>query len=139
MERIELLIPAIFTTLLLSANCCKNKDNCHDTIFIKNSSDKAIYFDKSYRYPDTIPHNDGVVSEPSIYRVEKSSEKQSITRGCYEGKMNSSYPKIMFFIYDAQILENTPWDTIAKKNMVLKRYDLSLEDLQRMNWTITYP
>ena len=45
----------------------------------------------------------------------------------------------MYFIYDACILETTPWDTIKAKYIVLKRYDLSLQDLQQMNWTITYP
>jgi hypothetical protein len=43
------------------------------------------------------------------------------------------------FIFDAQVLENTPWDTVKAKYIILKRYDLSLDDLNKLNWTITYP
>ena len=125
--------------VLLFTISCIDKENCHDNIYIKNNSDKAIYFDKSYVYPDTTLRDDGLIQDPTNYKVEKYSENRSVTRGCYEGIMQSSYPIIMFFIYDAETLETTPWDTVAKNHLVLKRYDLSLADLERLNWTITYP
>jgi len=39
---------------------------------------------------------------------------------------------------DANTLETTSWDTIKLNYKVLKRYDLSFQDLEKMNWTITY-
>ncbi len=45
----------------------------------------------------------------------------------------------MYFIYDAQTLETTPWDTVVKKYMILKRHDLTKKDLDSMGWKITYP
>lgn len=139
MRQLKIIISIVIGTVLLSANCCTDKENCHDTIFVKNNSNKAIYFDRSYVYPDTILRDDGLIKDPYIFKIDEFSEKRSVTRGCYEGIMQSSYPIIMFFIYDAQTLETTPWDTVAKNHLVLKRYDLSLGDLQKMNWTITYP
>lgn len=60
--------------------------------------------------------------------------------GCFEGAINAN-PEgiIMYFIYDANTLETVPWDMVVKNYLILKRYDLSLEDLQGMDWTITYP
>jgi len=34
---------------------------------------------------------------------------------------------------------NEPCDTIRKYVPILHRYQLTLEDLQRMNWTVVYP
>ena len=45
----------------------------------------------------------------------------------------------MIYVFDANILNTIPWDTIRKYDMYLKRYDLSLQDLKNSNWTITYP
>jgi len=45
----------------------------------------------------------------------------------------------MVFVFDANIVENTPWDTIRKNYLILKRYDLSYDDIVSLNWIITYP
>ena len=45
----------------------------------------------------------------------------------------------MIYIFDAGVLESTPWSTVVNDYMVLKRFDLSLQNLQKMDWTITYP
>ena len=44
-----------------------------------------------------------------------------------------------FIIVSDSIYENIPCDTISKYNMVLHRYQLRLEDLQRMDWKVYYP
>lgn len=46
---------------------------------------------------------------------------------------------LMVYVFDAETLEITPWDTVKANYMVLKRYDLSLEDLKKSDFTITYP
>ncbi|MDL2231022.1 hypothetical protein LJB75_01225 [Bacteroidales bacterium OttesenSCG-928-L19] len=48
-------------------------------------------------------------------------------------------PYIQFLIVNDSIYRNIPCDTIRKYNMVLHRYQLTLEDLQRMNWVVNYP
>jgi hypothetical protein len=45
----------------------------------------------------------------------------------------------MVFVFNAGLLETIPWDTIKANYLVMKRYDLSLPDLEEMDWTITYP
>jgi len=46
---------------------------------------------------------------------------------------------MMVYVFDAHVIETTAWDSVKANYLVLKRYDLSLDDLKRMNWTITYP
>jgi hypothetical protein len=46
---------------------------------------------------------------------------------------------LMIFIFDAEVIETEEWSDVVHSYKVLKRYDLSLADLKRMNWTITYP
>ncbi len=48
-------------------------------------------------------------------------------------------PYVQFLIMDAEIFNhylNQPCDTILKNVPILYRYQLTLEDLQRMNWTV---
>ena len=43
------------------------------------------------------------------------------------------------FVLSKIVWETTTCDTIEKYNMILKRIDLSLLDLQNKNWVIKYP
>ena len=46
---------------------------------------------------------------------------------------------MQIYIFDALVIEQTPWDTIVKYNKVLKRYQFTQTDLEKMNWEIKYP
>lgn len=126
--------------MFISATCTKNSETCHTEVTILNNSDSDIYFGLSLRYPDTLILYPNPASAGDYYKVEKHSRKKDIDDECIENifEENSS-GTLMYYIYDAQTLETVPWDSVVKKYMILKRYELSLDDLQRMNWTITYP
>lgn len=42
----------------------------------------------------------------------------------------------MIFIMDAELLESKETHI---HDIIIQRYDLSLQDLQQINWTLTYP
>lgn len=42
------------------------------------------------------------------------------------------------FLLDKDTLLNVPWERIVDEDLVLEKYDLSLEDLESMNRTIEY-
>jgi len=58
------------------------------------------------------------------------------TEGIGEFNLNQT---TLVFIFDAHTIETTPWDSIVKHYMVLKRYQLTKSDMEKMNWIITYP
>jgi len=61
--------------------------------------------------------------------------------GCYENifRRSSWSDTVFVYVFNAATVERNPWSVIARDYLVLQRYDLTLEDLQRLNWRITYP
>jgi hypothetical protein len=45
----------------------------------------------------------------------------------------------MIFIFDGTTMDNTDWEVVKKDYLILQRYDLSLQDFQKLNWKIYYP
>jgi hypothetical protein len=37
------------------------------------------------------------------------------------------------FIYDVNTVKNTPWDSVVARYLVLKRYDLTIDGIKKMN------
>lgn len=46
---------------------------------------------------------------------------------------------ISIFLFDEEIVETVPWETVVKEYLVLQRYDLSIEDFKRLDNDIHYP
>ena len=132
------------TPFLLSLTCGKDGD-CHKIISFVNNSTQSVYVDEILsRWPDTnlYSYDSNPIYDSFSYKINANQRSNGALQlsACYEGVMSS--PKsdtIMVYVFDAQVLETTPWDTVTANNMYLKRYDLSLQDLQNSNWTITYP
>lgn len=141
MKNIILLLNII--PLLISCNAT-NTASCHKIITVVNKTNKTIYIDASESYPET-DFTKLIVDplfNPQTTKVEANTTSQNVlpTYGnCYE----AMYPNIksgimMVFVFDGSTLETQGWDYIKANNLVLKRYDLTLKDLENMNWTITY-
>ena len=47
--------------------------------------------------------------------------------------------KISYVFFDAKILETIPFDTVFKYNMMLGSKIFTKEQLDSLDWTITYP
>jgi hypothetical protein len=71
--------------------------------------------------------------------IKSNSKKEFKSNWIYSLTYNGDSGIMHGFIFDKQTVVEQPWDTIVENNLVLKRYDLSLQDLESMNWTITYP
>lgn len=119
--------------LVLTATTC-SKEKRYQSIYIRNNSTKTIYFSVSQLYPDTTLK---MVNSPKslLSRKVVPNEKGSIF--AYATIGNSGIGQI--FIFDSDIFETEPWDSIVSNYMVLKRYQFNQLDLEKINWTITYP
>jgi hypothetical protein len=132
----------LLVTLMLSlASACGDgeSDNCHKKIQFGNDSKAEIYIAGSFSYPDTSIrlHSSNVRDKIGIAKIEKVLWG----RDCFEYHFANPYFRdtLMIFIFDAQVFENTLWDNVVKDYMIKKRYDVSLQDLQNLDWTLTYP
>jgi hypothetical protein len=146
MKMVNARIILLLTSVLFLGSTCNEKQTCHKTILIVNNSDKDIYVQGETHYPDTLyfGHYSGLTSNPDIYKILAKSEgsRPLQKRDCLEDVFNYGVEipsgVLMVYVFDAEVLETVPWSTVVNDYMVLKRYDLSLADLQRMNWTIIY-
>ena len=132
----------VFSTIILLANCCENMMEKWFYIRVANISQKAIMVTAGYErflmnaYPDTTLPS----SEPDLYKIEPN--KQINLRSGFEWeKVIEEMPldTLSIYVFDADTLNTYDWIQVKEGYKVLKRYDLSLDDLRKMNWTITYP
>ena len=132
----------LFFALILFFHACKDVFSKYDNrMKIKNNSSIDVFFIESYQYPDTSINTSNPGGDKLNHLVTAGTEKVNRSSSSWEYIFSSDLPSdtLVMFIFDSHTLENTPWDTVRKNYLILKRYDLSYDDLVKMDWTITYP
>jgi hypothetical protein len=130
------IITIIYLWLLCINISCEN-EHCHKHIAFKNNADIDVYIKFTY---DTLGFYI-LFSNPlgdEMCKVKPHTKNTSVLwqRSCYESYIKNY---IRIYIFDANVLATVPWNIIGQYNMVLQCYDLTKEDLQRLNWEVTYP
>ena len=137
---------ATIILILVLNNAC---DFLEDTFFekwypldIQNNYNKEIFVsigcDRfwSTSYPDTIlPSTKPYlisVSPNDYVEIDSGKKWEDIAKKQPEGKLS-------IYFFDSDTIEFYDWAQIKEGNKVMKRIDVSAEDLINMNWTITYP
>lgn len=128
----------IFFSLLCISSTCRKTKNCHYSIYIKNSSAIPVLVDAEVRYQrlDTnilCPFYGGRID---IIQPKDSVEKN--VRDCYEKEIRNGSTFDVFVIDIKNYDLNTPCDTIKKNCKVLFKKQYTLEDLEKINFTIEY-
>jgi hypothetical protein len=124
---------ALFISLSLLLMGCP-KDDVHRYIYFHNNSNKTIYYGLSYAYPDT--NLNSISQKPgygSVAHKVQSGEETTLPAAGFA--YNST---MQLFLFDAELIESNPWDSIVIHNMILKRYQYTETDMQMCNWTISY-
>jgi hypothetical protein len=132
----------IITFLFLLTGCLDKIMESKDSIEVINKSNKDIQVTagcSKYRmnsYPDTILST----SNPSLLIV-RSNDYNYLDHSKEWSKVISELPSdtLSVYIFDSDTINAYEWSEIAAGYKILKRYDLSVQDLDSMNWTITYP
>lgn len=123
--------------LLSASTCIKDGDDCHSSISIKNNSSIEIVAAIRIKNADGNCRLDGKKIEVN------DSYKYYPFIGCIENSLKGNNPTLEVYIVDPEKY-NSPnayydCDSIEIKNTVLKHYVLTLDDLIRSDFTITYP
>lgn len=152
---IKIKVYAILLVTILALGGCKfgDPDIHNNYIVFRNNTDRDIYIAESWIYPDTVHlKHIFVLDHPDVYKIaaHHTNEKalnHDISCNYFYGHGATSMPyyenmfarlndTMMVYVFDAEILENTRrYDNDA----VLQRIYLSLDDLKRMHWVISYP
>src|SRR5688572_20755122 len=123
---------------------CSN--SCEDfyAVTIENHSDQHIKFYVTmpwshFQYPDTL------LPAQEIHPIELLPSKST---HYYTGLPGPPWEEIFkrlpadtlsIYIFDADTLSAHPWNVIRSQYNILKRYDLSLQDLQSLDFVVMYP
>lgn len=128
--------------LISFVQCKKESDDCHFFITINNNSNQTVLFARYQGLLDTAmcgigshPTEDVISSLGSIkYRpyphpdcIESVLKLDRITEPLLIVDPNNYNPSIV------------PCEELEERNTILRTYILTLEDLERMNYTINYP
>ncbi|HDR50439.1 MAG TPA: hypothetical protein ENN90_02295 [Mariniphaga anaerophila] len=119
--------------LLLKA--CEAPDVQH-YFKINNNANHTISYYVGESYPDTLI----VQTKPILKTVQSNSSFKESDWGTWDERFSQiEGDTLSVFIFHTDTLNKYTWEEVREGYMILKRYDLSLEDLKQNNWTITYP
>ncbi len=138
------VIIIIMTFICLCFCACPNDDG-HPYIKILNKSDKMILFQEIADWTDFSFYCDYRVT-PFLYRIPSDSfylhKAPKDWKDLYWEEYLAKGKTTSIFVVDADTYFKyweEPCDTIRKYVPILHLYQLKLEDLERMNWTVVYP
>lgn len=119
-----------------------NATPCHKIVTVVNKTNKEIYlsdfYDNSKISVEKITVNP-LTGWSKVLANETSTAALYYGDTCFEHLLYPINEGIMtVFIFDVSTLETKGWDYIKANDLFIKRYDLTLKDLNNMNWTITY-
>ena len=132
----------VIVSLVLFVTGCweyKNTPSNHQILRICNHSDMAIYFSQG-NCEGGIFDNYDISATPQMFKIYAHECKNEYSPS-FEVDMEywCKELKISYVFFDAKILETIPFDTVFKYNMMLGSKIFTKEQLDSLDWTITYP
>ena len=132
----------VIVSLVLFVTGCweyKNTPSNHQILRICNHSDMDIYFSQG-NCEGGIFDNYDISATPQMFKIYAYECKNEYSPS-FEVDMEywCKELKISYVFFDAKILETIPFDTVFKHNMMLGSKIFTKEQLDSLDWTITYP
>lgn len=140
----------VLTSLIFALHACYEEPICHNSTRLRNNSTERIFVqtkkmkDNSDTLlgstPDFVLELGYEITNWDVCLILPGHTKWIIPTSCYEYSMNDNsrnYYSVM--ILDWPTISGNPWDTIRKHDMILKRYVVNLEYLEKNSYTLTFP
>jgi hypothetical protein len=142
MKFLKLFTVLLFPTIFIMSCCCIRLMERWDGIKIQNNTDKIILVSAGcekyglFSYPDTTMP----LSKPSLLSVFSKDYNYLRSSIKWEEIVNEQpEKKLSIYFFNSDTINFYEWSEIKKGYKIMKRIDLSVEELNVMNWTITYP
>ena len=133
-------ITLVFLILLLTG--CPEDKYPGTVLGVQNNSSSAVYFWYSSDY--TIHHFPDI-SLPEAKPLYFTSVAANSGAGMGEDDPDwidiySQLPdgKFTVFVFSKDVVDNTPWETVRDDYLILERFDVTLEELKALDYTLTY-
>jgi hypothetical protein len=143
MKTTQAALLLVLSFFLLSLTCTKSYKYPCPELQLDNQTDKPLYVLFSFDYPDTslnFQHPLTNIYTNKIAAHSKAPINVYNVRNCLESYFDMySVDKISIFVFDAVLVDTTPWNKIRQNYQVMKRYDLAKDEIGNNNYTITLP
>jgi hypothetical protein len=123
--------------LLLFSQCCFNGYDGGRYIDFYNNSGKPIYHYIPREYDIFYPDTSLPEKKPNLYKINR---EWHISLNLSENQIFKNLSDTLsIFFFDPDTLAKYEWATIRQEYKILMRYDLSHNDLKKLDWCIYYP
>lgn len=130
---------SLIAIIMLAASRCLVED--FYVITVRNDLGKSVFFfetglPEDSQYPDTLLP----AVKPDLAEIKSNERFRIYSRTKWEDVFSSlRSDTLSVYFFDSDTLNKYDWSKIREGYKVLKRYDLSLQDLERLNYLVTYP
>ena len=135
------IIYLLIISIALTGKGCPDNDQITDATItiINNTNESIVYYSINKSTTDTL-----LSSLPYPISVENTDSVDANNSTKFGGpfkKLFNDNPSdiLIIFLFSRDTIEQVPWERIVDEYLVLRRYDLTLEDLEAMDWTVVYP
>jgi len=143
MNRIKLILSVFIVLVSLASSCGKNKKE-GDKLITVNNSDHKIMVIIDFDYPDTT-----FINSPQCFDCRRVVDPNSSYQHFFHPNNkygwkdriseNNIHNTLTMFVIHGDTLLNNTFEEIQEEYNILRRYELTIEDLEAMNWKVTYP
>ncbi len=105
-------------------------------LYVENKTSKVIVFYVGFKYPDISLEEDPLLVGIPINKTVSKYYSERDWSAVFKRAPNDT---LSVFLFSNDALLKYSWDEIRSGYKVLKRLDLSQQDLEAMNYTVTYP
>ena len=132
----------VFSTLFLCLGCPDKDEILDSEITVFNNSDEDVVAKFEFNeINDTLVADIDFPMTPSNISSRIIIPNDGLVRrgGFIRFFERNPSKEIKIFIFSKQTILEVPWEQIIEQNLVLTRFDLTLQDLENMNWQVKFP
>ena len=141
MEIVKIFIVGLVSLVLVG--CPDQEDPIDSRLIIRNLSPDAIVYSVEINMPadTTLIHISYPLSPQNIDPITIFSLESDTLSESFIKILSEDFPDyiMMIYLFSKDTIDQVPWSRIRDEYLVLQRYDLTLDDLEAMNWTVEYP
>ncbi len=124
----------VVLSIILCSGSCKIFVEYAYLMRIHNNTNDTIFVCAGYNYPDTTLSS----KKPSLLMVYPNTRNGGLdSETHWADKVDND--TLSIFVFNKDTVDAYDWAQIRDDYKIIKRYDLSISELDEMSWTIKYP
>ena len=142
MKTTQAILLVALSCFLLSSKCRKDDPPC-TRLKLDNKTNKDVYVLISFDYPDSSLNFQSPFA--SYYKIKIGAHSKGDIRDVYNfecaDRYFEYYPNntLSFFVFDAALVDTTPWISIRQNYQIIKRFDVGKNEVINNNYTLSLP